>query len=270
MYPYSPERLPAHAGSQSKNILIGVEIIMLKTALARVAVFSALFSCVSPASFAGSLPPNISVPTNATVYSNIQEKSSWQTCIGSCANGPIPKSYSMTRYYNGTTAAAFHESGTTFGDVLWYNALGSTTATHFILDAYIKVDHPENIQALEIAVLKRSGYSWHKFSTQCNYNSGELRGYDPVSHHWVSLGANCVRAVANTWQRITLQFNVSGGTTNFVGASFDGNLQPIVSSLPPLKYSATSESLGIHFQMDNGDTNSGATVLVDKWKVYAW
>ena len=225
---------------------------------------------------AAGLPPGFSVPSNASVISDVQAASSWNICIGSCASGKVPTSYSMHQHVSsasmngGSTGTTFHESGTTFGDVMWNHTLTKTTATHFVMDFYMKIDHPENVQALEVALLKRDGTEWFKGSTQCNYRSGALRGYNPQSHAWSNLGANCVKAQANTWQHVTLQYSIVGGTTNFEAANFDNVLQTMSASLPTVHESSTSETMGVHFQLDNANTTSGYTVSVDHWTVYSW
>lgn len=223
------------------------------------------------------LPPGFSIPDTAVVASEVQAASSWKICIGSCASGKVPTSYKMTQHVtsasiNGDgTGTTFHESGTTFGDVMWNHTLNShSSATHFVMDMYIKVDHPENVQALEIALLKRDGSYWYKGSTQCNYRSGQMRGYNVQSHSWNNLGAACVPAKANTWQRLTLQYSIVGGHTNFEAVSFDNVTQPTTASLPPQHESTTSQSMGVHFQLDNANTTSGYTVSVDNWTVYSW
>jgi hypothetical protein len=222
------------------------------------------------------LPPGVAVPSQAAVTRNSQSLSGWQLCIGSCANAAVPLSYSLTQNVaspslnSDATSTSYSESGTPFGDVMWYYHFGDSSATHFVLDLYLEIDHPENVQAIEIAALKNDGLNWYKMSTQCNYQSGAFRGFDVQSFQWVDLGANCVPAQANTWQRITLQFSTTGGTTNFEGVSFDGVLQPISQSLPPEPQTASSELFGIHIQLDNANTTAGYTAYVDDWTTYSW
>ncbi len=220
--------------------------------------------------------PGVTIPGNALAIQNVQTLSDWKICIGSCASGKVPTSYKMSQHVSSASlngdgsGATFHESGTAFGDVMWNLTLNHATATHFVMDMYIKIDHPENVQALEIALLKRDGTYWYKGSTQCNYRSGAMRGYNVQSHAWDNLGATCVPAKANTWQRVTLQYSIVGGQTNFEGASFDSVLQPMSASLPRQPESSSSETMGVHFQLDNANTTSGYTVDVDNWTVYSW
>lgn len=222
------------------------------------------------------LPPGVNVPSQATASRNLQASTGWEACIGACANASIPQTYALTQNLvspslnNDSTAASYFESGTPYGDVMWYFHLGNSSATHFVIDLYLMIDHPENVQALEFAVLKNDGLNWYKTSTQCNYQSGELRAFDVQSFAWVALGASCVPAKANTWQRVTLQYSISNGMTNFDGISFDGMLQPIAVSLPPEAQSVASELLGVHIQLDNANTTSGYTVYVDDWSLYSW
>jgi hypothetical protein len=222
------------------------------------------------------LPPGVTVSGQAAVTRNLQTLPGWTTCIGTCANAPVPTSYSTSQFVattslnNDGNASSYSESGTPFGDVMWYYHLGDSAATHFVADLYIRIDQPQNVEAIEIAVLKNDGLNWYKMSTQCNYQSGEFRGFNVQTFQWDDLGASCVRAQANTWQRITLQFSESGGTTNFEGVSFDGVLQPISTSLPPEPQTTASELLGVHIQLDNANTTAGYTLYADDWSLYSW
>ncbi len=231
---------------------------------------------VRQAATSRTIVPGITVPSNAVATQNVQGISGWKICIGSCASGKVPTSYKMTQHVasasinGGSTGATFHESGTPFGDVMWNLTLNHAVATHFVMDMYIKIDHPENVQALELALLKRDGTNWYKGSTQCNYKSGLMRGYNVQKHAWENLGATCVLAKANTWQRVTVQYSIVGGQTNFEAASFDNVSQAMSASLPPQPESSTSETMGVHFQLDNANTTSGYTVSIDNWTVYSW
>jgi hypothetical protein len=222
------------------------------------------------------LPPGVTVSSGAAVTRNLQALPGWATCIGTCANAPVPTSYSTSQFVATTSlnndgiASSYSESGTPFGDVMWYYHLGNSQATHFVADLYIQIDQPENVEAIEIAVLKNDGLNWYKTSTQCNYQSGELRGFDVQTFQWVDLGASCVRARTNTWQRITLQYSISNSATNFEGVSFDGVLQPISTSLPPEPQTAASQLLGVHIQLDNANTTAGYTLYADDWSLYSW
>jgi hypothetical protein len=222
------------------------------------------------------LPPGVNVSSQAAIAHNLQALPGWQICIGTCANAAVPMSYSASQNVTATslnndgTASSYSESGTPYGDVMWYYHLGNSQATHFVADLYIRIDQPANVEAIEIAVLKNDGLNWYKMSTQCNYQTGEFRGFNVQTFQWQDLGVNCVRAQANIWQRVTLQFSESGGTTNFEGVSFDGVLEPITASLPPEPQTTSSGLLGVHIQLDNANTTSGYTLYADDWSLYSW
>lgn len=222
------------------------------------------------------LPPGVTVPAQAAVIRNAQAYAGWQICIGTCANAAVPVTYALTQNIasqslnNDGTASSYSESGTPYGDVLWYNQFGDSSATHFVMDLYVRIDNPQNVEALEFAVLKNDGLDWYKTSTQCNYQTGLLRGFNVQTFQWVNLNVNCVRAQADTWQRITLQYSIADGATNFEGASFDGVLQPIAVSLPPEVLTTSSDQMGTHVQLDNANTTAGYTLYIDDWSVYSW
>jgi hypothetical protein len=225
---------------------------------------------------ASTLPAGVSVPSYAVVTTNVQALSGWKICVGSCAGGKTPTSYKMTQHVasasrnNDGMGTTFSESGVAFGDVMWYVSLGNSSAKNFVLDFWMKIDKPQNVQALEYAILKRDSTYWYKGSTQCNYISGALRGYNVSTHSWQSLGANCMKATAGTWQHVTIQYSISSGKTEFQKANFGSLLQTMTASLPRQSESSTSSSMGVHFQLDNANTTSGYTVSVDNWTVYSW
>jgi hypothetical protein len=171
---------------------------------------------------------------------------------------------------NDGLGATFYESGVAFGDVMWYLSLGNTSAKNFVMDFWMKIDKPQNVQALEFAPLKRDGSYWYKGSTQCNYNSGALRGYNTSTGSWQGLGANCVKATAGTWQHVTIQYSIASGKMAFQKVNFGSLLQTMTASLPRQAMSSSSSSLGVHFQLDNANTTSGYTVSIDNWTVYSW
>jgi hypothetical protein len=218
----------------------------------------------------------ITIPTYAVVTKNVQALSGWKICVGTCAGGKTPSSYKMTQRVaaasrnNDGTGATFYESGVAFGDVMWYVTLGNSSAKNFVSDFWMKIDKPQNVQALEYAVLKRDSTYWYKGSTQCNYISGALRGYNASTHSWQTLGANCMKAAAGTWQHITIQYSIATGKTAFQHANFDALTQSMTASLPRISESSSSSSMGVHFQLDNANTTSGYTVSVDNWTVYSW
>ena len=227
-------------------------------------------------STASTMPAGYTIPGTALVTKDIQTLSGWKICVSSCAGGATPKTYKMTQNVASAsrnsdgTGATLYESGTAFGDVMWYNSLGNSAAKNFVMDLWIKIDHPENVQAFEFALLKRNSYYWYKGSTQCNYKTNALRGYNPSTKSWQSLGANCLQIKANTWQHLVIQYSIASGNTAFQQVSFDTLTQSMSVSLPRIKESSTSSSTGVHFQLDNANTTSGYTVSIDNWTLYSW
>ena len=230
----------------------------------------------SLSSTASTVPSGYSIPSTALTVKNVQALSGWKICVGSCAGGAVPKTYKMTQKVssasrnNDGTGTTFYESGTPFGDVMWYTSLGSSATKTFVMDFWMKIDHPENVQAIEFALLKRNSYYWYKGSTQCNYQTKALRGYNPSTKSWQSLGASCIPLKANTWQHVTIQYSISSGKTAFQQVTFDGLTSGMTVSLPRITESTTSSGMGVHFQLDNANTTSGYTVSIDNWTVYAW
>jgi hypothetical protein len=193
-----------------------------------------------------------------TVFSHIEDMSGWDSCTG-CAGGGGKALYSMHQHQaspsvDGSSMEISLGGTTPFSHVLYWRRMSSNgTASHFVLDMHYYIDRPENSQGLEFAANQSVSNYWYKFSTQCAFSAGVWRVWDSKNSKWVSTGISCDRPPANSWQHVVFEYSRSSGRANFISITVNGAKHSVNRSFYPLKQK-TSDSVGIHFQLD-GDAN---------------
>jgi hypothetical protein len=213
-------------------------------------------------------------PAADTAFNHIEDMSGWSSCTG-CAGGGGEAVYSMHQHQASPamdgSSAGFSLGGTKpFSHALFWRRMSSNgTASNFVLDMYYYIDKPQNSQALEFAANQSVSNYWYKFSTQCNFNSGEWRVWNSKGSAWVSTGIGCNRPPANTWQHVVFEYTRSGGYANFISITVDGNKHYVNRSFSPQKQKS-SNSVGIHFQLDGNATQSDYKVWTDCITLTYW
>lgn len=193
-----------------------------------------------------------------TVFSHIEDMSGWDSCTG-CAGGGGKALYSVHQHQaspsvDGSSMEISLGGTTPFSHVLYWRRMSSNgTASHFVLNMHYYIDRPENSQGLEFAANQSVSNYWYKFSTQCAFSTGVWRVWDSKNSKWVSTGISCHRPPANTWQHVVFEYSRSSGRANFISITVNGAKHSVNRSFYPLKQN-TSDSVGIHFQLD-GDAN---------------
>ena len=206
------------------------------------------------------------VSATDTIFTHIEDMSGWDSCTG-CAGGGGKAVYSMHQHQaspsvDGSSMEISLGGTKPFSHVLYWRRMSSNgTASNFVLDMYYYIDNPQNSLALEFAANQSVSNYWYKFSTQCNFSSGEYRVWDSKNSKWVSTGIGCSRPPAHTWQHVVFEYSRSGGHANFLSITVNGNKHYVNRSFSPLKQKQ-SDSVGIHFQLD-GDAHQ------DDYKVWA-
>ena len=118
-------------------------------------------------------------PSTATVKSDIDQMTGWQSCTvcaGAGGNGPVAI-YSMVQNQASPSldgkSTKFSISGSTpYSDVLWWKQLGAADwATNLKYDVYFYVTNPSVIQALEFDNNQANGTTRWIFGTQCNHST---------------------------------------------------------------------------------------------------
>lgn len=218
------------------------------------------------------------VPSNAKVYSNIDQMSGWSSC-NSCAgpggNGAaVP--YSMTQYratpsVDGASTEFWLGGTTPYSAALWWNQLGANGAvSNFVYDLYFYLKNPSASQALEFD-LNQSGWSkkWI-FGTQCDYKDHkDWDVWDTANHVWVKTGIPCSPPQAYTWNHLILEFQrTSTGMAKFVAVTLNGKKSYINRSYWP--QASSVQELNVAFQMDGNNTQTDYSVWLDKIQLSAW
>jgi hypothetical protein len=219
-----------------------------------------------------------SIPSNATVYSNIDQMTGWASC-SSCAgpggNGTaVP--YSMTQFVSspsldGKSAEHWLGGTTPYSAALWWKQLGTNgSVSNFVYDLYFYLKNPSASQALEFD-LNQSGWSkkWI-FGTQCDYKDHkDWDVWDTANHVWVKTGIPCIPPQAYTWNHLVLEFQrTSTGMAKFVSVTLNGTKSYINKSYWP--QSSGVNELNVAFQMDGNGVETNYSVWVDKMNMSAW
>lgn len=217
---------------------------------------------------------SVSIPSYATSFNRIEEMSGWGHCT-TCAGGGENAKYSMTRgqsspSLDGNSTKFWLGGSTSFSHGLWWKRLGaSSSATHFVLDMYFRMDKPSNSQGLEFAMNQHLGSGWYKFSTQCTYQTKQWRVWDSRNRGWVGTGIPCNRPAANTWNHVTFEYARSGGKAIFVAVTLNGKKSYINKSFYP-QSGGGDNSIGVHYQMNGNINQSSYTTWVDKMRAWYW
>lgn len=227
-----------------------------------------------PAALLFMLLATITTSATDSVFTHIEDMSGWDSCTA-CAGGGEKAVYSMHQHQaspsmDGSSMEITLQGTKPFSHALFWRRMSSDgAASNFVLDMYYYIDYPQNSPALEFAANQSVNNYWYKFSTQCNFSSGEWRVWNSKDSAWVSTGIACKRPPANTWQHVVFEYSRSGGRANFLSITVNGNKLSVNRSFSPLKQN-TSDSVGIHFQVDGDAHQDDYKVWVDCITLTYW
>jgi len=211
-------------------------------------------------------------PSSGTLsYSNIEQKSGWYTYPDQgnpvCSSKPtIMSSPSL----DGTSGEFYLGPKGQYNNCLWPILLGSSsTATHFQLNTHYRLSNPSVSQGIEFSSNKHVGTKWYKFSVQCSYNKGVFSVWDTAGGKWSTTNIPCKRPAQNSWDHLIVNTEISGGKAVFLSLTFNGVTHTINKSFYPLTKSS-SESFGVHFQMDGDQSGNSYYGYVDQLTFNAW
>ena len=209
--------------------------------------------------------------SSAITFSNIEEQSGWYLYPdqGNPVCSPVPSVTSSPSLDGGSGAFYLGPTGP-FNNCLWPIALGSsTTATHFKLDTYYRLSNPSYAQGVEFSSNKHVGTSWYKFSVQCSYYKGIFSVWDTAGSRWSPTSIPCKRPALQSWDHLTVNTAINNGKAVFLSLTFNGVTYPINQSFYPVT-KQSSNSFGVHFQMDGNGTGDAYEAYVDKLSFTAW
>jgi hypothetical protein len=213
-----------------------------------------------------------------TTFSNIDQKSGWQSCsacAGAGGSGPIATLSSASGVSSPSkdgNARRFTIGGSrAYANALWWKQLGANAgASHFVYDLYYYTKTPTAAQALEFDVNQSLNSKKYIFGTECDFSGTHTwHVYDPYNRHWVSTSIACNRPKAYTWNHVTLEFNrTSTGKTGFVTVTINGTKHYFNRSYAPRASSA--KEVNVAFQMDMNKAATDYTVYLDKVSLKYW
>lgn len=219
-----------------------------------------------------------SVPSYATVISNIDQMSGWEsctTCAGAGGTGPNAY-YSMTQFVgspslDGASAQFYLGGSVPYSNALWWKQLGAnSSASHFVYDLYFYLTTPQDAQALEFDVNQSVGGYKYIFGVQCDIrSSGQWQVWDGTAQTWRSTGAACPMPAAYTWHHLVEEFQRgSNGQTTFVAITLDGVTHYINQSYWSLGSSVNEINVAV--QLDGDYAQYAYSEWIDQVKLSYW
>lgn len=224
-----------------------------------------------------SAPPPSSIPSNATVQSQIQTRPNWgncTVCAGIGAAGPVAI-YSMQQNQLSPSLSGkstkFNISGPAWADAIWWQELGAAdAATHFVYDIDFYLEAPQYAFALEFDVNQTVNSRRFVFGTQCGINyDHQWDVWDTAGGHWKPTGVPCAVPAAFKWHHITWEFYRDASLIHFVAVTVDG-----VKNYVNVAYSSrawsNSPELNVAFQMDGNGVMNPYSTWLDNVKLTYW
>ena len=204
-------------------------------------------------------------------YSNIEQKSGWYTYPDQgnpvCSSKPTIKS---SPSLDGTSGEFYLGPRGQYNNCLWPILLGSSSSvTHFTLDTHYQLSSPSSSQGIEFSSNKHIGTKWYKFSVQCSYGKGVFSVWDTAGNKWSATSIPCKRPAKGSWDHLTVNTEVSGGKAVFLSLKLNGTTYTINKSFYPITKSS-SESFGVHFQMNGNLYGNSYYAYVDQLTFTAW
>jgi hypothetical protein len=213
----------------------------------------------------------VSSSGNYSWVADIEEKSGWYTYPDQgnpvCSSKPTLTS---TPSLDGASGKFYLGPTGQYNNCLWPIKLGSsTTASHFKLETYYRLSDPSVAQGVEFSSNKHVGTKWYKFSVQCSYNKGVFSVWDTAGGKWSATNISCKRPSLNSWDHLIVQTEINNGKAVFLSLSLNGVQYPINKSFYPVT-KASSDSFGVHFQMDGNIKGNAYYAWVDNFKFTVW
>lgn len=215
--------------------------------------------------------PSSTTSSGTLTYSNIEQMSGWYTYpdLGNpvCSSKPSIKS---SPSLDGTSGQFYLGPTGQYNNCLWPILLGSSSSvTHFTLDTHYQLSNPSVAEGIEFSSNKHVGTEWYKFSVQCSYQKGVFSVWDTAGNKWSTTSIPCKRPAQGSWDHLTVNTEISGGKAVFLSLKLNGTTYTINKSFYPMSKSS-SESFGVHFQMDGNLYGNAYDAYVDQLTFTAW
>jgi len=229
-------------------------------------------STSSSSTSSGSLP---AVPSNATVFSNI-DNNSFTACSASCAGGQ-----STTNYWQAGSQGSpsldgssrqFFNGGSAWANVLWYKEWsGYAWASHYLWDFWVRFDSGiYDLHTAEFDVYSANRGVELMAGSQCNFGNNRWDTWNQAGGRWVATSIPCPRFSPGSWHHI--QWYVTRPSYNqykYVTLVVDGKAYAVNQTF----YGSANgwgDKVGQQFQLDLGPNGVDTHEWIDQVKLSIW
>jgi hypothetical protein len=222
-------------------------------------------------------------PSNATAYTNLEDKAPWGQCSSGSCSGGVASTSTYWMAQNQTTpsldgsSAEFFMAGAPYAtDLFWVKFGNSATASHFISDFNVYVDQASltAVEALEFDLYHVANNMKYMFATECDYWTGKWDVWNEATQHWIGSNASCSKFTPGAWHRVQWAVERVGAQTHYLSVTVDGVTQNISDAYawqPAVSTNWQNGNLGFQVQQDLSlYPGSGFHEWLDKMTVYAW
>ncbi len=171
----------------------------------------------------GSSSGFINIPSNATTLNNLDDATNWTDCNCGGTSGAAAQHSDGTVSNPSTDGQSrdffiLNSSSPTsaINSWLWFSSFTNiTTATNWVFDYYVSVDHPENATAIEFDGNQNGAGGNFVFGTECNYGANPSRNtvwrfWD--NSHWNTTTLACPLTSSGHWYHVQMHFVVNSST----------------------------------------------------------
>ena len=219
------------------------------------------------------------VPSNATVFTQIEDKTGWGSCTvcaGAGGNGPVAgfsqEQFQSSPSLDGSSSKFSIWGSTPYSDALWWKDLTpNDNATHYQYDLDFYITQPQYSQALEfdVNVVNGNTGTYFIFGTQCDLiGVNQFDVWDTAGNTWVHTGIPCNPPAANVWHLLTWEFYHDTSQAHFVAVTLDGVKHYV--NMAFWGKPGGSSSVGVAFQMDGDFAQHAYSVWLDNVTLSYW
>jgi hypothetical protein len=236
-----------------------------------------------------------SPPSDATLFSKIEDLSSWSASTGaqsSCPNGvtsstcnPPNANFDKTVQHvsdpgtpppdsDGSAGLFELEDSPAWATCIWGHSIGtSTTVRNFIWDFYVYVTGTD-YAASELDFYQILGGQRFMMGTQCDRAANSWDTWDESSQHWIhntSIACNDI-LTANAWHHVVMYLTTDSTTNEYTYKTFRiDDVDYVLNQAQPTHPSTWPDGLiGVQVQLDTNATGDGVNEYLEAMKTYAW
>lgn len=227
--------------------------------------------------------PASAVPTDALVFSKIQDLTTWQAINDSGSGGTSTGTTTLvTSPSLSGLSREFATRFTDYGAELYYTIIGSNTSvSNFLYDGWVYIANSAgsvaNIEMDMNQVMSNGqtviyGFQCDGWSGTWDYteNAGTPSAYVDT---WVNSQAPCNPRnwSVNTWHHVQISYSRDQyGTVTYQSVWLDGVEQDLYATVPSAFSLGWGSVLLTNFQIDGYTTSGTSTLYLDNLTVYAW